>query len=83
MSRKAKNEISAEAETAENMVEDLINSPTFYATLVVAGILGFITTYYSKKRISRRQLRRARQFTSPISKMLSDLYSDEEDLGHC
>lgn len=67
----------------DTIVEDIINSPAFYATIIVAGVLGFVATYYSKKRISRRQLRKARQFTSPISKMLNDLYADEEDLGHC
>lgn len=83
MSRKAEIELTKRKDTAENMVEDIINSPTFYATLVVAGVVGFVATYYSKKKISRHQLRKARQFTTPISKMLNDLYSDEEDLGHC
>lgn len=83
MSEQVKNELIEEKETAENIVEDIINSPTFYATLIVAGVLGFVATYYSKKKISRRQLRKARQFTTPLSQMLNDLYSDEDDLGRC
>ena len=83
MSEQVKNELTKEKEATENIVEDIINSPTFYATLVVAGVLGFVATYYSKKKISRRQLRKARQFTTPLSQMLNDLYSDEDDLGRC
>ena len=70
-------------EQQNDFVDEIINSPIFYLGIITIGVIGFMATYYGKKRINRNQLRKARRFSEPFSKILNDLYSDEEDLGHC
>lgn len=75
--------LTKEDKQQSDIIDDVINSPVFYLGIIAIGVVGFMATYYGKNRISRNQLRKARQFSEPITKILNDLYSDEEDLGHC